>query len=209
MTKKRIADLLKEEVEKTNEAELTPNTSQSPEADTDTASSAKASAGTRTRKRTTKASTATKTAEAKATNTAKLEKQIADLEKSLKQAQEQITGLQDDLKTHQTRIFELKDELDTSQKATIEKTEALIKITEELETAKDTIRKITAAQQEEKEKSDNAASRTVIHGADLATNRSTLSLRNRPGGYKAIPEYAIQRGEQNSMLSDDDIGWVD
>ena len=107
-----------------------------------------------------------------------------------------------------------------------------------METAKETIRKITAAQQEEASKPKEPAPKiihgadladrenlvnkqteaadleqptpNVIHGADLATNRSTLTLRNRPSSYKAIPEYAIQRGEQNnSMLSDDDIGWVD
>ena len=211
MTKKRIADLLKEEVEKSNEADLSPKTSQdsAPETDTDSASDTKASSGTRTRKRTARASAAAKNPQSDDNNTAALKKQIAELEKSLEQAQEQITELQDDIETHQTRIFELKDELEASQKAAAEKTDALAKATEELETAKETIRQITAAQQKENEKSDDTASQTVIHGADLATNRNTLSLRNRPRGYKAIPDYAIQRGEQNSMLSDDDIGWVD
>ena len=94
MTKKRIADLLKEEVEKTNEAQPATDTSQGPGADTDTdiASTTKASSGTRTRKRASRTSTAAaKKAKPEADNTAELEKQIADLETSLKQAQEQIT----------------------------------------------------------------------------------------------------------------------
>ena len=173
----------------------------------------------------------------KRNDSAAFDKQISTLEASLEQAQEQIAGLQEDIKVHQARIFELKDELEASQKETAAKTEALAKATEELETAKETIRKITAASpQEDATKAEASAPNVihgadlatrnvadqdtanpetsapnVIHGADLATNRNTLTLRNRPSrSYKAIPEYAIQRGEQNnSMLSDDDIGWVD
>ncbi|ESA37816.1 hypothetical protein N836_34910 [Leptolyngbya sp. Heron Island J] len=208
MTKKRIADLLKEEVKKSNEAAEAPVEDVSQETQTSSDTPKKAATGTgRTRKRTSKASTTSKAPTGKASNTVALEKQIADLEGALKQAQEQIVELQDDLKTHQARIFELKDDLDAAQKATVEKTDALTKATEELETAKDTIRQITAQKEETPE--PEATPPKVIHGADLATNRNTLSLRNRPSGYKAIPEYAIQRGEQNSMLSDDDIGWVD
>lgn len=209
MTKKRIADLLKEEVEKSNEAEQTPAESVSQVAQTNSNTAEKTAAGKgRTRKRTGKAATAAKQVSVEADNTAVLEKQIVELETALKQAREQIIELQDDVKTHQARIFELKDELDTAQKATAEKAEELTKVSEELDTAKETIRQITA-QQEETPSTPEAASPKIIHGADLATNRNTLSLRSRPGGYKAIPEYAIQRGEQNSMLSDDDIGWVD
>ncbi|EKV02392.1 hypothetical protein Lepto7375DRAFT_4623 [Leptolyngbya sp. PCC 7375] len=221
MTKKRIADLLKEEVDKSNDAEQTP--APTPAQDSQPSKvgnggTAETASGTsRTRKRTNKTSTASKQTTAKkattkqttteASNTADLKKQIADLKTSLKQAQEQISGLQDDIKTHQTRIFELKDELETSQKVAADKSEALTKVTEELETAKETIRKITAQQEEAAQQEDTPTK--VIHGADLAVNRHTLSLRNRPSSYKAIPEYAIQRGEHNSMLSDDDIGWVD
>ena len=213
MTKKRIADLLKEEVEKTNDTEQPQEKSQShpsqPPANSDEDVAPKNTAGTsRTRKRTTKASATatTKTAEASSTNA--LKKQVTELEKSLKQAQAQITELQDDIKTHQTRIFELKDELSTAQKNTADKSDELTKVIDELETAKETIRKITTQQAETPAQPKDTAQK-IVHGADLATNRNTLSLRNRPSSYKSIPEYAIQRGEQNSMLSDDDIGWVD
>ena len=228
MTKKRIADLLKEEVEKSNQAEPAPAEGESQTTDvkldkpetTEAASNkahGKTAAGTtgRSRKRTTRKSSTTveKASQATANNSVALEKKIRELESSLQQAQEQISGLQGDIKTHQDRIFELKDELEASKQSVAEKSEALAKATEELETAKETIRQITAVQEKEREtkaQADEAAAKPqVIHGADLATNRSTLSLRNRPGGYKAIPDYAIQRGEQNSMLSDDDIGWVD
>ena len=214
MTKKRIADLLKEEVEKTSEATQTPakGTLQpaQPASDSTSATTGKETSS-RTRKRPSKSSaTATKQATTKANSTNALEKQIAELEATLKQTKEQIVGLQGDIETHQTRSFELKDELAASQKATADQTQALTKATTELETAKETIRKITAAQKENEAAAQKEKPATkVIHGADLATNRNTLSLRNRPSSYKAIPEYAIQRGEQNSMLSDDDIGWVD
>ncbi len=212
MTKKRIADLLKEEVEKTNETTQAPADNESQEAGAKAnATTDKSSADTspnRTKKRTSKASTTAKQTNAEdANNIAALEKQITELEASLKQAKEQISGLQDDIKTHQTRIFELKDELDASQKSESEKATELAKANEELETAKETIRQITA--HHEKATKPEEASQKVIHGADLAINRNTLSLRNRPSSYKAIPDYAIQRGEQNTMLSDDDIGWVD
>ena len=219
MTKKRIADLLKEEVEKTDQAEQDPAQSKTQEAASASSetseTTAKSSGSTgRTRKRSSKPTSATKTtttATKKASttsDTASLEKKITELEASLSQAEEQIVGLQEDLETHQSRIFELKDELAASQKATADKTIELSKVSEELETAKETIRKITAAQTNKAESPEQPQPK-VIHGADLATNRNTLSLRNRPSSYKAIPEYAIQRGEQNSMLSDDDIGWVD
>ncbi|MBX2866327.1 MAG: hypothetical protein KTR27_22485 [Leptolyngbyaceae cyanobacterium MAG.088] len=209
MTKKRIADLLKEEVEKNNETAAKPAEKDTQKIQTsNTGTAKKASSGAnRTRKRTTKASSTAKQTDAKTSSDNDLEKQIANLEASLKQAKDQISGLQDDIKTHQSRIFELKDELEASQKTTAEKTEALAQAKEELETAKETIRKITA-QKEDAPKAEESSPK-VVHGADLATNRNTLSLRNRSRGYKAIPEYAIQRGEQNSMLSDDDIGWVD
>lgn len=216
MTKKRIADLLKEEVEKTNEPEPAPanNVSQETQSDTEATHATNKASSTGTnrtkRKRTSNkpSATSTKQTAVDTSNTTALEQQIGELTGSLKQAQKQIAELQDDIKTHQDRIFELKDELAASQKTTSEQSEELAKVTEELKTAKETIRQITAAKQEDTPKPEEPVKK-VIHGADLATNRSTLSLRNRPGGYKAIPEYAIQRGEQNSMLSDDDIGWVD
>ena len=218
MTKKRIADLLKEEVEKTTEPDQTSakSASQQPQADTEAASTSSkeptATSANRTRKRTTTSKSGSTTAARKSStgtsSTAGLEKQVAELETALKQAKEQIAALQKDIETHQTRVFELKDELTASNKATTDKAEELTKITQELETAKETIRNITAAQEEDKAPKDETPQK-VIHGADLATNRNTLSLRSRPSSYKAIPEYAIQRGEQNSMLSDDDIGWVD
>ena len=77
------------------------------------------------------------------------------------------------------------------------------------------IRKLTEAKEKEATQAKEAMPKPahVVHGADLATSRQTLSLRppsRRPmGSSKPIPDYAIQRGEQNSMLSDDDIGWVD
>ena len=214
MTKKRIADLLKEEVEKTSEATQTQakGTSQPAQPAPDSTSATGKATSSRTRKRPSKSSTTTtKQAATKTSSTSTVEKQIAKLETALNQAKEQIVGLQGDIEPHQARIFELKDELTASQKATAEQTQALPKATAELETAKDTIRKITAAQKENAAAAQKEKPTTkVIHGADLATNRNTLSLRNRPSSYKAIPEYAIQRGEQNnSMLSDDDIGWVD
>ena len=217
MTKKRIADLLKEEVEKTDQTEQAPAESKTQQTAADSSATSKAatkSSGNtgRTRKRSNKPTSATPATTAKkaatASDTADLEKKITELESVLAKAKEQITALQGDLETHQTRIFELKDELAASQKATADKTAELSKVSEELETAKETIRKITVAQTDKADEAEQPQ-RKVVHGADLATNRNTLSLRNRPRSYKAIPEYAIQRGEQNSMLSDDDIGWVD
>ncbi|MDA0673684.1 MAG: hypothetical protein O3C67_08290, partial [Cyanobacteria bacterium] len=53
--------------------------------------------------------------------------------------------------------------------------------------------------------------------APPAETRAPLSVRMaspmRRGAARGIPEYAIQRGDKpqvkNTMLSDEDIGWVD
>ncbi|MEA5462954.1 hypothetical protein [Leptothoe sp. PORK10 BA2] len=215
MTKKRIADLLKEEVEKTDNAAQTAAKSASKsskvDADATSAASKGAAAGNQGRARTSKDASAAAVKKTTTTggSTTALEKQVAELETALKQAKEQILELQGDIETHQTRIFELKDELTAANKATTDKAEELSKIIQELETAKNTIRQITVTPSAETASTKEETPPRVIHGADLASNRSTLSLRNRPNSYKAIPDYAIQRGEQNSMLSDDDIGWVD
>ena len=132
--------------------------------------------------------------------------------------------MQDDVKTHQDRVYELKDSLDSAQKAAQKQDADLSKVRAELETAKDTIRQLTAEPKSETKPPETkpVEAKPVetkpahpVMGPDLARNRQTLSARrpptNRPSrGSKAIPDYAILRdGQQNSMLSDDDIGWVD
>jgi chromosome segregation ATPase len=216
MTKKRIADLLKEEVEKAAEptkAADTPEATPKPSARTGRASAAAKTTPRKTTRRSAAKTTAAAahTAQSPAENetdaTATLKTQITDLESALKAAQAQVAGLQSDIETHQNRIYELKDSLETTQRDLAIKDQQLQKTTQALEEAKTTIRQLTelkaAAAPEPPAKPAH-----IVHGPDLATSRHTLS-RQQPGRTKAIPDYAIQRGEQNSMLSDEEIGWVD
>ena len=256
MTKKRIADLLKEEVEKPDGDGSTTGTAKAP---TETGPSAKASS--RTKKRTsstsrasssksastTSSSTRAKSASSKSAskksassksakadtaakgNTSKAAASksetapvaqdpnptIKALEISLQKANEQIDALQADVSTHQARIFELKDSLQQAENTTKQKDTQLKQLTDELETAKATIRKLTEAN---REKAAQAADKAAADkaAADKAHRKSLTLQRSRTtySSYKSIPEYAIQRGtpaggQANSMMSDDDIGWVD
>lgn len=246
MTKKRIADLLKEEVEKTADSSAGGTTSKAASTSKRTPAKAASKSTSRTSKTTTaktttaKAGTAktstAKTASARRSKTASatkttrtataktstastaqsattLAKKVAELEAALKTSQKQVAGLQEDLETHQGRIYELKDNLEAAEREATAKDKQLTKVTKELEDAKDMIRKLTEiSNQPAQTKKEGPAQPKPSHpvlGADLATNRHTLSVRQQRTSRKAIPEYAIQRGEQNSMLSDDDIGWVD
>ncbi|MEL7502525.1 MAG: hypothetical protein AAFN18_08655 [Cyanobacteria bacterium J06554_6] len=252
MTKKRIADLLKEEVAKSEEsgAAAAAEPKPAPKRTTRKPSTRKASSATKgqTRSRRKPAAeekpAAEATVEVKATELAGelsteaadisvaaeiLKNRISELENQLAAANQKIADLQADVATHQDRVYELKDSLDAAQQDAQKKDADWEKVKAELETAKDTIRQLTAepsspevpqpeSSQPKSSKSQLAAKAPPsepkparkIMGADLATDRRTLSARRRSTGSKAIPDYAILRdGQQNSMLSDDDIGWVD
>jgi chromosome segregation ATPase len=138
---------------------------------------------------------------------ADLEQQVKDLTASLAasleatQGQdtkllEQIKALQTDLETQQSRLFELKDALADAEKAAQQKETQLSKLTTELEEAKQVILKMSQPAPEPKPA-------PISERAPLAVKMS----RRAPA--KHIPEYAIQRGEQRSMVSDMDIGWFD
>jgi chromosome segregation ATPase len=262
MTKKRIADLLKEELEKpaaagseTHQADgaksrdrKRPSAQTTPAAEAKSATAKSATAKSTTAKSTTAKSATAKTATAKSASaassaqktpagkakpattsasTAEFTDKIAELGAALNRSAEQISTLQADLSTHQSRIFELKDSLQKSERDRQQKDTALAKLSSELEEAKQTILKLTAAQaarQQEAKQSEQAkpesstakkpAEKPAEKSAEKPAARPSLSLRKPYSSYKSIPEYAIQRGTSdsgqiNSMLSDDDIGWVD
>ncbi len=191
MTKKRIADLLKEEVEKpVPEAE---SSTDKPTAKTEAKSSTKAGASKTSasktaaskasasktvaakssRSKTTAKATATKpTAESTAeststdTNTAALNKKIKTLEAALIKAESQISALQDDVNTHQDRIFELKDSLETAENESKNKDADLEKISAQLKEARQTILKISENQNAEKERLAKAEEQTIRETAE-------------------------------------------
>lgn len=261
MTKKRIADLLKEELEKpaAEGADRGPseNSDQGagaenrdrkrPSTQTETAgakaASTKASTGkmstgktstakaSSTKPSTAKSSTtksassapaAQKTSATKAkpaaadTNAVEFTDKIAELGAALNRSAEQISALQEDIATHQSRIFELKDSLQKSESDRTKKDSTIAKLASELDEAKQTILKLTAAQEKAKQQAEQAKPDPTAakKPEDKPPARQSLSLRQPYPSYKSIPEYAIQRGtpeggQNNSMLSDDDIGWVD
>lgn len=227
MTKKRIADLLKEEVEKPAAGEASPAT------DGDSAKTRKRAAAsqptaqkaatqtksskapaTATKASATKASTAKSAT--KSTSDRQLTARITELEAALTQSAEKASALQADVDTHQNRIFELKDSLEQAERDRQSQTAQVTKLTAELEEAKQVILKLTEANQQAKEQASQAEPEAVVPEAPAAkpAERQSLQLRRPYTSYKSIPEYAIQRGtptggQNNSMLSDDDIGWVD
>lgn len=250
MTKKRIADLLKEEVEKSSTA--TPAGAKSAQGGSAKASVSKASTAKAAAKPATSKTSASKSASEGAgtsTNASKsasksvspasasakaaatkpsavkgadtqaapdLAPKVAELEaklnEALQQSTAQISALQGDIDTHQSRIFELKDSLEKAENDGNKKDAQIKKLTTDLEAAKQTIGKLT-----ERSKAEVAptASPATEKAAAQPSDRPSLSIRQSPySGYKSIPEYAIQRGtppagQSNSMMSDDDIGWVD
>jgi len=164
-------------------------------------------------------------------DTAALDKQIVELNTAIAKANEQISALQEDIDTHQSRIFELKDSLKTAENDGKQKDTQLKQISAELEAAKQTILNLTEAAQkaqeasvaEQKNNQAKTLSRQTLSRQTTAQKASaqstpskslTLQQRRPYSSYKSIPEYAIQRGtpaagQSNSMLNDDDIGWVD
>ncbi|MEB3268183.1 MAG: hypothetical protein VKJ09_06565 [Leptolyngbya sp.] len=204
MTKKNLSDLLREEA----------GTPPPQSADSSPAAQAKP-ATSRSARRPTKAD---------------LEQQVTELTTALAAAttreqdlQTQLTGLQADLASQQERLFELKDRLEQAAATTQEKEAALAKATAELAEAKQVILKMTAAPVAPAPPSPVApppvapAPAAVPPAAPPAETRAPLSVRMaspmRRGAARGIPEYAIQRGDKpqvkNTMLSDEDIGWVD
>lgn len=145
--------------------------------------------------------TARRTTSRRGPTKADLEQQVKDLTANLDKTQgqetklrDQIKGLQTDLETQQSRLFELKDALENAEKTAQQKETQLNQLTAELDEAKRIILKMSQPAPEPKSDSERAP---------LAVKMS----RRAPA--KHIPEYAIQRGEQRSMVSDMDIGWFD
>lgn len=218
MTKKRIADLLKEEVEKPSASDTSARTRKRPSTQkTETESAAAKSAPAKTTARKTPAKTTAKTTgkaaatkDATSADTAALSKKNEQLQTELDQAIAQISALQEDVQTHQERVFELKDSLEKAESDGKKKAAQLEKANAELKEAKQTILKLSEAQQARTEEVKAAEAE-----AESKAEKQALSVqRSRRPSYKSIPEYAIQRGtptggQNNSMMSDDDIGWVD
>ncbi len=105
-------------------------------------------------------------------------------------------------------------------KTTAKRKDAQIKkLTADLEAATQTIVKLTdKSKPDAKPAAERPASpsATAEKAAAQPSDRPSLSVRRSPySSYNSsIPEYAIQRGtppagQSNSMMSDDDIGWVD
>lgn len=180
MTKKNLSDLLREETQPSEPASPTASSTASP------------------KKATTRRSTSSR-----GPTKADLEQQVKRLTADLGaiKAQEaksldQIKGLQGDLDNQQSRLFELKDTLEKAEKIVQQKDTQLLKLTAELEEAKQVILKMSQPQPEPK--------------PTPSPERAPLAVKmSRRAPAKHIPEYAIQRGEQRSMVSDMDIGWFD
>ncbi len=234
MTKKRIADLLKEEVEKPAAGEADPadgdgtkgtrkraaasqSTAQKATATQTKSPKAPAATAKTPAAKTSTAKTSTAKSATKSTSDRQLTAKISELEAALAQSAEKVNALQTDVDTHQNRIFELKDSLEKADRDRQAQTAKITQLTAELDEAKQVILKLTEANQQAKAQAQARAEQEETAPeapAAKPAERQSLQLGRPYGSYKSIPEYAIQRGtptggQNNSMLSDDDIGWVD
>ena len=148
---------------------------------------------------------------------ADLEKRIAELEAALEATQQQeknlkqqIADLQEDFGKQQDRLFELTESLGEAKSDVKAKTDQLSKITAELEEAKQVILKMTEAKAQ-----PTSAPAPIQRIPDRKVpdrripDRRSLDMRPQPANLKRIPDYAIQKGPQPGMLTNDEIGWVD
>ncbi|MGG6238361.1 hypothetical protein ACQ4N7_06940 [Nodosilinea sp. AN01ver1] len=242
MTKKRLSDLLKEEVNKADVSDAAVPEAEAAAKPSRRASSARRTATSRRTKATAKPEAKSKSAsksepksEPKPEPIAEaevapdqpaaaiapqpsapdnmtdrlsaLEKDLAASQKDLAAAQKDkaqlektVAGLQKDLETQQGRLFELKDSLDQAETTAKAKADALAKTQAELDEAKKTILKLTEAA---------APAPHRISGVDVLPRRPVEPKANKPAYHRGVPDYAIQKGQPNPMLTDADIGWVD
>ncbi|WP_008310924.1 hypothetical protein [Leptolyngbya sp. PCC 6406] len=203
MSKKNLSDLLREEAAATP----APDPTEASESSTEVSESVPATPARTSRRGPTKAD---------------LEQQVAELTTALAAAetgatelQTQVQALQGDLETQQGRLFELKESLEKAEQAVQAKDAQLTKVASELAEAKQVIVRMTETPAAPPPPAPVPAVTPAPSSAP--SERAPLTVRmpsvSRRAMAKGIPEYAIQRGEptksQNSMLSDDDIGWVD
>ncbi|MEM6592962.1 MAG: hypothetical protein AAF651_14020 [Cyanobacteria bacterium P01_C01_bin.73] len=249
MPKKRLSDLLREEIDPNHSAQpSTDEATQLPDRAADQSaeqakpenaagtaerapkSESKSDAPTparRTRSRTSakstaKASPAAKTSSNRGPTKAALETQLAEIDAQLKATSEreqtlikQVDGLKADMERQQSLIFELKEKLDTAQHDVTAKAEAFSQLTQELETAKQTILKLNEQSQAKAPPQRLARSslpKTQPQAQQLP--KQPLNIR-RPTSHPnakriaPLPKYVVQSEPKSSMLTDEEIGWVD
>ncbi|MFM7220140.1 MAG: hypothetical protein ACKO21_08000 [Nodosilinea sp.] len=219
MTKKRLSDLLKEEVNKTDSSQSPdspPDPGPAPEAvpasrrslsrrrgsaaALQSATDATAAAGPDPSPETvTTPQPAQPAAESPASTIKAPDPRILELEAALATSEtakvaleKTVKGLQSDLEVQQARLFELKDSLDKSQA--------------ELREAKQTI--LSLSQVNTPAAAPAALPRASRSGGDIVP-RPPASPPSQPGYVRGVPAQVPLGGQSNSMLSDADIGWVD
>ncbi|MFE4105860.1 hypothetical protein [Almyronema epifaneia] len=211
MTKKRLSDLLREEVDKPEETAA----AQSAEAATSSAESqpppaqpaSQAAGETQATSRSSRSRGPTK---------ADLEKRVSELETALAEARDRETditqrteGLKSDLSKQQTLIFQLKEKLEKSEAAAKETTQQLDETTQALSEAKKTILHLTEAAKAPPTQVKTSPAAPELQPAAAPTpakQRQPLALSSRPPA--ALPRY-VAPSAQPKMLTDDEIGWVD
>ncbi|NER82128.1 MAG: hypothetical protein F6K42_21720 [Leptolyngbya sp. SIO1D8] len=225
MTKKNLSDLLKEEAQapaaptSVEAASSAPTPTKS--ATTQKAATQKAATKSAINQKASAKSTAARTPSRRGPTKADLEKQVVQLQANLKAATDreatlakQVEGLKGDLAKQQEHLFELKDALAQAQANDTTDAETLKKVTDELAEAKQVILKMTAETESTMAQSAQAKSEST------PAEKPALTVKMRPGGdiyrgrrlpaHKNVPDYAIDHGEKKtSMLTDEEIGWVD
>ncbi|MFM7470482.1 MAG: hypothetical protein ACKO5P_03085 [Nodosilinea sp.] len=203
MTKKRLSDLLKEEAGKSDSPDLS-NPESPPESRPPLSrrrGTAAALHGSSSQPTPIAPSPDQTPASVEATPPADIDSTVPDLEKVIARLETEkgtlantVKALQADLEAQQGRLFELKDQLDKSQI--------------ELQEAKQTILKLSQANQAPATptvaRSAASKSSSRISGVDIIPRSPS-----QPGYRRGVPSQPAQVSQPNPMISNDDIGWVD
>lgn len=233
MTKKRLSDLLKEEVNKADapdaadEAEAAPKPSRR-------ASSARRTATSRRAKATSKPAAESESkpeskpepkpepvAEADPVVQTQPAEAIAaqpqvpdDMADRLSALEKDLAATQKDKAQLEKTVAGLQKDLETQQGRLFELKDSLDQAETAAKAKADTLAKTQAELDEAKKtilKLTEAAAPAPhrISGVDILPRRPVEAKPNRPAYHRGVPDYSIQKDQPNTMLTDADIGWVD
>lgn len=223
MTKKRLSDLLREEVEKPSEAELE-QTQQVVQAQPEAPNNATDAETLKELSMTTSENTPEKATTRKSHPTkADLESTITEMEAALQEGEErevalkqQVADLQAELKKQKDFVqklqeyleqaTQLKTELEQARKAATQLEEANKKLTQEVKSLqKGAIAPVKPASIQPASQPTSgqlSTEKRVIH-------RDTRSLNVQRTGLRDLPPHSIHKERLPGKVSDKDIGWFD
>ena len=207
MTKKRLSDLLRDEVEKSSDQEVAISQPKSANPSTDQSADTTAQQAAVAAPSTQSPSNARGRSNRKSPAAEELQAKIAELTTELKTAHQQETSLQQQTVNLQSELQQqialcagLSSDLKQVKGQLEQKETQLNRLTAELDEAKKMILQLSEV---------NA--KPLAESQPLASQRTQKTMRPplHKVGLKRLPQYCIQSEPKSTTLSDDEIGWVD